>query len=51
MSLTGPKAELSHPYHLDYMSTTPVPEPSTYGLALGGLALAGAVIRRRRATK
>lgn len=25
-----------------------VPEPSTYGLALGGLALVGAVIRRRR---
>jgi hypothetical protein len=26
----------------------PVPEPSTYGLALGGLALVGAAIRRRR---
>lgn len=25
-----------------------IPEPSTYGLALGGLALAGASIRRRR---
>jgi hypothetical protein len=30
------------------VSGAPVPEPSTYGLALGGLALAGAVIRRRR---
>lgn len=27
----------------------PVPEPSTYGIVLGGLALAGAVVRRRRA--
>ena len=26
----------------------PIPEPSTYGLALGGLALAFAAIRRRR---
>lgn len=30
---------------------TPVPEPSTYGLILGGLALVGAAVSRRRAKK
>lgn len=40
-------ASNGYTYHLDYMSTTPVPETSTYGLALGGLALVAAAVRRR----
>lgn len=33
------------------VAIVPVPEPSTYGLALGGLALVGAAIRRRKSSK
>lgn len=34
-----------------YLQWTPVPEPSTYGIILGALALAGAAVRRRYGTK
>lgn len=32
-------------------TAAPVPEPSTYGIALGGLALVGAIVRRRKQAK
>lgn len=36
---------------ITYIDASAIPEPSTYGLVLGGLVLAGAAIRRRRTTK
>jgi len=34
-------------FEVGYVATTPIPEPSTYGLMLGGLALAVVALRRR----
>lgn len=36
---------------LDLVYTAPIPEPSTYGLGLGALGLAIAMVRRRRAQR
>ena len=38
-------------YNMVLVNAAPIPEPSTYGLMLGGLALAGAAIRRRKISK
>ena len=34
-----------------FLQWTPVPEPSTYGLFLGAMALAGAAVRRKRKSR
>ena len=36
-------------FYLASLTVTPVPEPGTYALMLGGLALLGGVARRRKA--
>jgi hypothetical protein len=36
------------PYSISIEATNAIPEPSTYGMILGGLALVGAAVRRRR---
>ena len=41
-------AGYSHDKNLINFAAAPIPEPSAYGLFLGGLALAGAALRRRR---
>lgn len=44
LSFTATRLSLA----LEASNIAPIPEPSTYGLILGGLALAGAAIRRRK---
>jgi len=49
-SFTSPNPDISY-IGIGYTGAPPVPEASTYGLMLGGLALAGAAIRRRKISK
>ena len=44
-NFTSPYIDLTH-ISAGYLGT-PVPKPSTYGLALGGLALVAVAVRRR----
>ncbi len=51
-ALAGAAFSLSQSGQYIYLNyTAAIPEPSTYGLILGGLALAGAAIRRRKQAK
>jgi hypothetical protein len=52
-TLIGDEGEYAPPpsQPANWVSLSPVPEPSTYGLMLGGLALVGAAIVRRRKAK
>jgi hypothetical protein len=47
-SLNGIVNSYAQTYIGDYGSTAPVPEPETYAMMLGGLALLGVVARRRK---